>query len=252
MAVALALSAASLALVALAVLAVSQRERLTRGQDAAGKGMYPGCLMIVLAVPALGLAVAAAAVAAGRWSRLGWPTRVVALLPLAIFALVTAVSVGVEATIRRRSAAAAYAAEIAEPAGLVVDVDDARFLALYNALRPFIGDVELSCRPPLALYWQQREWLPRARVLFVNGDDLAAPEGKDLLHDLCKWKPQCPIVLHYERSDAVAAPLRKAGWEVTPVEQAGADWVENRWLPVARELMERELARRPGPAREEE
>jgi hypothetical protein len=234
------------ALAALAVLAAAgawwvaaDPTLVARGQDAAGEGMFSGFVAAVGFLVAGALALAAAVLVAASWGELPWWARIVGLAPAAAGLVAIAGAVRASRRRRARARADAYAARIAEPAGLVVEADDRVFLALYEALRPFIGDVELSCRHPLALVDQQRDWLPRASVLFVNGDALAAPDSRELLDLLRRSPPRCPLVLH---GGAAAEPaLRQTGWGVTVVPMDGPDWVASRWLPVARELMARVL-----------
>jgi hypothetical protein len=237
---------AIVALAALAVLAAAgawwvaaDPTLVARGQDAAGQGMFGGFVAAVGFLAAGALALADAVLVATSWDDLPWWVRIVGLAPAAAGLAAVTGAVATSNRRRARARADAYAARIAEPAGLIVETDDRIFGALYDALRPFIGDVELSCRHPLALVDQQRDWLPRASVLFVNGDELAAPDARELLDLLRRSPPRCPLVLH---GGAAAEPaLQQAGWAVTVVPMDGPDWVAARWLPVARELMARAL-----------
>src|SRR5688500_16095078 len=71
-------------------------ESIAKGQDAAGKGMLAGCFGFLLFVVVAVLGIASAVLAVRSRASLGWPTLVIAWLPL--FGLTAVLLIGFIAT----------------------------------------------------------------------------------------------------------------------------------------------------------
>jgi len=142
------------------------------------------------------------------------------------------------------------------PAALIVDDDDGRFSKMYDAIKPSFRTLEISMRHPGALYWQQREWFPRLRLLMLGAEAMLKSEGQngeltqDLFSDLCRKPREFPILVHALTADAaerVTSRLKTSGWTVhTVIAQAhGEAWIESGWLDAAAPLLQAEMSRRP-------
>jgi hypothetical protein len=250
------LSIAFIAPLVLVYLINKNPNLIAKGQDAAGKGMAVGCTSILLLSLAAVLAIGDAITAGVAWDRIGWFWRVLGPLPaagcvIAFVVIYTNIQLSKARRIERD-----YQEAMSIPAALIVDMDDYRFLALYNALRPSFETLEISSRQPGALLWQQREWFPRVRVLMMHADSLAQTQGQsgefacELMSDMCRAKPVCPIILHASTAaagQAISDRLTKAGWSVQTVVMEGEDWIASRWTRLATNTLKEEMSRRPGP-----
>jgi MFS family permease len=231
-------------------------DAFTKGQDAAGRGMAIGCLSIVAAILSALIAVAAAIVVAARHENLSLAWRIVGLVPIAA-SITTGIVIFISIQVAKaRRIDRDYQKAMSIPAALIVDDDDPRQSRLYNALRPSFPVLEISLRHPGALYWQQSEWFPRLRVLYLSADAMLVTAGdtgqmtQDLLAAMSRMKPACPIVLHATTNaaaDAITAKLSKAGWSIHPVIIDSDTWIKDRWQALAVQLLKVELEKRPAP-----
>lgn len=248
------LTIASFAPVGLAIVILKNPNLVAKGQDAAGKGMAVGCSVILLLSLAALIAVADVIVGARSWEGLGLAWRVVSVVPAAIGILAVIVSFVISKVARERRIRERYEAEMLVPAALIVDHDDGRFSALYNAISPHFKGLEISLRHPGALLWQQREWFPRLRLLMMSAEALSVTEGdvgemaRDLLRDMARSEPVCPIVLHAPtQAVADAISQRLPAWRITTILMDDPHWIASRWVGIAREMLETELKARPAP-----
>ncbi len=230
---------------------------VAKGQDAAGRGMAVGCTSILLLIVSGVVALTDAIIVGARHKDIALAWNIVGVLPIigslvAAFAAYTAAVVAKNRRIER-----AYQEAMTIPAALIVDDNDVRFSQLYNAIKPSFPTLEISMRHPGALYWQQREWFPRLRLLMMSADAMANSEGQngeltqDLLNAMCRTKPACPIVVHASTSaaaDMMRARLTAAGWVVHPVAAGDEGWITDQWREVAARVLREELAKRPAPA----
>ncbi len=253
------LTVAFIAPLVLTFLINKHPDLVAKGQDAAGRGMAVGCTSILLMTVSGALALADAITAGVAWDRLSWFWRVLGPLPAAVcviafFVIYTAAQVKKARQIDRQ-----YQEAMAIPATLIVDMDDYRGLALYNALRPSFPTLEITSRQPGALLWQQREWFPRIRLLMMHAESLAETQGqpgefaRELMEAMCRTKPVCPIILHAgsaEAGHAIANRLTQAGWSVHTIVMDGPNWVESLWEPRAAAMLREEMKRRPAPKSE--
>lgn len=227
---------------------------VAKGQDAAGRGMAVGCFSILLMIVSAVLAIAdAIVIAAGHEHVRGW-LKIVGLLPLtgSIIAAIVIYTQVVMAKNRRQQRD--YEEAMAIPAALIVDDDDGRFGKMYDAMRPSFPTLEISMRHPGALFWQQREWWPRLRLLMLGAEAMAVTEGQtgemtqDLMAAMGRMTPACPIVLHAldaKVAEAIGAKLREKGWKVETVVASGDGWIKEQWREVAVRMLREELNRRP-------
>lgn len=229
---------------------------IAKGQDAAGRGMAVGCTSILLMCVSGGLALADAITTGVAWDRLGWLWRILGPIPaagsvIAFFVIYAAAQMRKAKQIDRE-----YQEAMSIPATLIVDMDDYRGLALYNALRPSFPTLEITSRQPGALLWQQREWFPRIRLLMMHAESMAETQGqqgefaRELMEAMCRTKAVCPIILHAGSADAghaIANRLTQAGWSVHTIVMDGPNWVETLWKPRAVPMLREEMKRRPAP-----
>jgi hypothetical protein len=235
-------------LVALAVVialagawVMTHPDSITKGQDAAGKGMLAGCFGFMLFVVVAILGIVAAVLAVRGRAELGWPTLVVAWLP--IFGLTVAILTGyIVSQVARAKDEEAREAEIRKiPVFLLVDADDYKGLSpMFNALQGHYPHVQQQLfKSPVALHWQQH-WLPRAKIIAIQADRMV--EGKDisaetaeLIEDINFMNPGVDVLLH--AADPRDAEPFLAELKHAKVIQSGEGWIEQRWLPAALEIL---------------
>lgn len=102
--------------------------------------------------------------------------------------------------------------------------------------------------------------LPDARLISLDHDlykdataDADPGSGREVAERLATRKPVCPVIVHSTNTDAawgMHGTLKGAGWTVELVHHLNQPrWIEERWLPVARQLVSASLqARRPAKA----
>ncbi len=231
---------------------------VAKGQDAAGRGMAVGCTSILLMIVSGGLALTGAIIVGARHKDIAVTWSIVGVLPV-VGSLIAAFVVYTAAVVaKNRRIEQAYQEAMSIPAALIVDDDDARFSRLYDAIKPSFPTLEISMRHPGALYWQQREWFPRLRLLMISAEAMLVTDGqtgeltRDLLDAMCCTKPACPIVLHATTSAAaetIGTRLAQAGWVIhNVVTDGGDDWIAARWKDVAVSTLQQELEKRPEKA----
>lgn len=67
--------------------------------------------------------------------------------------------------------------------------------------------------------------------------------GMDVVRDLAKRNPSCPVILHTSNTAAswsMLNELKEHGWEVRRVAPVtmSANWIEEDWLPIVRMIVE--------------
>lgn len=70
-----------------------------------------------------------------------------------------------------------------------------------------------------------------------------AGSGMDVVRELARRTPTCPILLHTSNTDAswsMVNELRAAGWNVrrVPPVSMGTGWIEETWMRIVREIKE--------------
>ena len=228
---------------------------VAKRQDAAGRGMAVGCTSILLMIVSGVLAITDAIIVAVQHERIALAWGIVGVVPV-VGSLIAAFVIYTNAVVaKNRRIERDYQEAMSIPAALIVDDDDVRFSRLYNAVKPSFPTLEISMRHPGALYWQQREWFPRLRLLMMSAEAMLVTEGQsgeltqDLLNAMCRAKPACPIVLHAvtaSAAESIGGPLAKAGWVIHVVVTGGGDdWISARWKELVVSTLRQELEKRP-------
>lgn len=232
-------------LLVLAAMVVKDPTLVSKGQDAAGKGMAVGCTMLLLVSATTVTGIIATVLA---WhGELPVITRIAAMAPLAVVVIVLGTTFVVAQLESARREQAAHAARMAIPIFLLVDSADEGLTAMYDALRSRYPLTEMQLRPPAALHWQLGEHVPRARIICLNADLPSQPDAIGLTNDsrmavddLASCRPVCPILLFSSEPESarpMAQRLIDQGWNVRLIPRTGADWYKTEFLMSAVDLL---------------
>jgi len=77
--------------------------------------------------------------------------------------------------------------------------------------------------------------------LFVDSPTDPDPgDGRDAAHFLADCEPICPVLIHSTNAsaaDSMLFTLLEAGWIADRISPLGADWIEEYWYPIARDIL---------------
>lgn len=244
-----ALSVIALACLGMIGLVVAFADVLTRGQDAAGKGMMVGCYGVVLFGVAAILGFLAIIFALRCWSEITIPTRIVACLPLLICLCIAGTMFVTEQLRKARAAQRDFEERMQTPVYCGIVDDDTLCWQMYNAMQTHdeVTQTQLYAYP-IALSDQRHEWFPRSRLIIL-GTDVQPPKterGFDsgnselILNELLNTQPVCPVLIFGKDAKKVrdfAEKLFARGWSVKEVSSADADWLQTSFMPAFRSLV---------------
>jgi len=133
-------------------------------------------------------------------------------------------------------------------AWLVLEDNPNRTAAFHNAAKLCRQSEEIRIwRIAAQMVQELPELLSGATLLSLDHDLYKQNEndpepgcGRDVAIYLARQEPLCPIIIHSTNTDAAWGmhnELTSAGWQVEIIHHLDeADWIETRWLALARKL----------------
>ncbi len=133
---------------------------------------------------------------------------------------------------------------------LILEDNKERRASFERAARELGGGIEVKIwDDPAQMQKECEKYFPYAALISLEHDlshDRA--DGLEIAKFLAEKRPVCPVLIHTANSDrcfSMMNELRFADWVVDRVPPVGDSWINRKWAPKAKELIEGIYAQRP-------